>query len=144
MHYKIKQMQNKAIKISAQGFILLSALSFLYVSMMGFISPQSVMDLVNVQLNNNDAISSIRGVYGGVGLSIVIILVWLMVKDFKKGLIVLCLLWGFYAASRMITGIADGSLGSFGRQWLMIESFFFVIAIVFLIVSKATFKPAKS
>lgn len=137
-------MQNKVIKIAAQVYILLSALSFLYVSAIGFIAPQSVMDLVNVQLNNNDAISSIRGVYGGVGMSIVIILAWLMMKDFRKGLVVLSLLWGFYAASRIVTGFTHGALGSFGRQWLLMESFFFVIAIAFLIVSATKFRPAKN
>lgn len=122
-------MQNKAIRISAQVYILLSAFSFMYVSIMGFISPQAVMDLVNVQLPNNDAISSIRGVYGGVGLSIVIMLIWFMLKDLQKGLIMLALLWGFYAASRIITQSAEGPLGSFGQQWLITESIFFALAI---------------
>lgn len=126
-------MQNKAIRISAQVYILLSAFSFLYVSIMGFISPQAVMDLVNVQLSNNDAISSIRGVYGGVGLSIVIMLIWFMLKDLQKGLIMLALLWGFYAASRIITQSAEGPLGSFGQQWLIIETFFFALAIGLLV-----------
>lgn len=126
-------MQSKAIRISAQVYILLSAFSFLYVSIMGFISPQAVMDLVNVQLSNNDAISSIRGVYGGVGLSIVIMLIWFMLKDLQKGLIMLALLWGFYAASRIITQSAEGPLGSFGQQWLIIETFFFALAIGLLV-----------
>lgn len=53
-----------------QGYMLLSALAILSVSLMAFSNPQSVMDLVQVQLPNPDAFSSIRGAYGGVGLTL--------------------------------------------------------------------------
>ena len=56
--------QKKSVLIASRVFILLSALSLLSVSLMAFANPQSVMDLVQVQLSNNDAFSSIRGVYG--------------------------------------------------------------------------------
>lgn len=92
---------------------------------MAFANPQSVMDLVQVRLNNNDAFSSIRGVYGGVGLTLVITLIYLMLKEVQKGVAFLCLLWGCYAVSRIITIVAEGPLGAFGKQWLVIESFFF-------------------
>ncbi len=114
--------------LAAKGFILLSALSLLSVSLMAFASPQAVMDLVQVKLGNTDAYSSIRGVYGGVGMTLVISLVYLMLKDVRKGLGFLMLLWGFYALSRSITIFAEGSLGAFGTQWLVIESVFFLIA----------------
>ena len=71
---------NSIILFSGQVFILISALCFLGVSLMAFNSPQSVMDMVGVQLNNTDALSSIRGVYGGVGLTLAIALVYLMKK----------------------------------------------------------------
>jgi hypothetical protein len=60
---------NKLLTVFARGFILLSAFCFLSVGLMAFVSPQAVMDLVKVNLGNTDAISSIRGVYGGVGLT---------------------------------------------------------------------------
>jgi hypothetical protein len=94
------------------------------------------MDLVQVQLNNTDALSSIRGVYGGVGLTLVISLIYLMLKDVQKGLAFLCLLWGLYAVSRIITIVAEGALGAFGSQWLFIESVFFGIAIVLFFLRK--------
>jgi len=132
-------MQNKKLKLSAQVYIALSALSLLYVSMMAFVSPQAVMDLVQVNLTNNDAISSIRGVYGGVGLTLFISLVWLMLKDVPKGLGFLCLLWSLYALSRVITIISDGTLGAFGRQWLLTESLLFAIgAVLFIKVNTST------
>lgn len=117
------------LRRTAQGFILLSALSLLSVSMMAFTSPQAVMDLVQVQLTNTDAFSSIRGVYGGVGLTLVISLVYLLRTDVSKALAFLCLLWGFYALSRTITIFAEGALGAFGRQWLVLESVLFTLAL---------------
>jgi hypothetical protein len=120
---------NSIILFSGQVFILISALCFLGVSLMAFNSPQSVMDMVGVQLNNTDALSSIRGVYGGVGLTLAIALVYLMKKDRQKGLLFLCILWGCYALSRVITIFLDGSLGAFGRQWLFTEAVFFFIAL---------------
>ncbi|GAB3512018.1 hypothetical protein GCM10027341_52260 [Spirosoma knui] len=138
-------MQTQTIfKRAAQGFILLSALALLSVSIMAFSNPQSVMDLVRVQLNNTDAFSSIRGVYGGVGLTLFISLLYLMLQDFRKGLVFLSLLWGFYALSRTITVFSEGPLGAFGRQWLLIESGFFVLALTLLWVTrKATVSPEK-
>lgn len=125
----------KTLKISSQAFIVLSCLSLLYVSLMAFVSPQAVMDLVNVTLPNNDAISSIRGIYGGVGLTIVIMLFYLAFADVKKGLMMLSLFWGLYALSRGITIAAEGQLGAFGKQWLMIESMFCIIAVVLLAIN---------
>lgn len=118
----------KTATVIAKGFILLSGISFLSVSLMAFNNPQSVMDLVSVKLTNNDAISSIRGVYGGVGLALFIALVYKMKHNFLEALGFLMLLWGAYTASRLITIFHEGSLGAFGRQWLGIESLFFMIA----------------
>ncbi|HTN07613.1 DUF4345 domain-containing protein [Agriterribacter sp.] len=130
-------MKTKRIVLaSSKAFIALSALSLLSVSLMALKNPQSVMDMVNVQLSNNDAFSSIRGVYGGVGLTIFISLIYLLKKDVKKGLGFLCLLWGLYAVSRMITISTEGALGAFGSQWLIIESSFFTIAAALLILNK--------
>ncbi|HZG24701.1 MAG TPA: DUF4345 domain-containing protein [Chitinophagaceae bacterium] len=132
----------KTLVFASKGFILLSALSLLSVSLMAFANPQSVMDLVHVQLNNTDAFSSIRGVYGGVGLTLFISLVYLMIKDTQKGLLFLCLLWGFYALSRTITIFMEGALGEFGTQWLTIESLFFFIASALLFFHKKAVKAA--
>lgn len=120
----------KIINAASIVFILFSASSLLMVSLMAITNPQSVMDLVQVQLPNTDAYSSIRGIYGGVGLVIITQLIYLLVKDRKKALAFLSLFWGAYAASRLITIVAEGSLGAFGSQWLMIESVFCVLSVV--------------
>lgn len=126
----------RTLRLASQGFILLSALSLLSVSMMAFSNPQAVMDLVAVQLNNTDAFSSIRGVYGGVGLTLFISLLYLVRQDFQTGLAFLALLWGFYALSRIITVFTEGALGAFGTQWLITETVFFSIALLLFRINK--------
>ncbi len=128
--------KQKMILVVSRSFMGLSALSMLSVSLMAFSDPQSVMDLVHVELNNNDAFSSIRGVYGGVGLTLFITIVYLLIKQVRTGLIFLSMLWGFYALSRLMTIVAEGDLGTFGTQWLITESCFFVIALVLSLVYK--------
>jgi|GEM_PF-1100551 len=127
----VRIMQSR-IGLLAQGFILLSAAAFLSVSVLAFINPQAVMDLVQVRLPNTDAYSSIRGAYGGVGLTLCISLVYLLLRDRRTGLRFLCLLWGLYALSRVLTIFIEGTLGAFGRQWLLIETTGFLIALSLL------------
>ena len=126
----------KITKISSQFFIGFSIFSLGYVALLSLLSPQATMDLVSTTLPNTDAISSIRGIYGGVGLVITIQLIYLLIKDLNKGLIFLALFWGAYAVSRLITFMVDGPLGDFGLQWLGIESTFCVLAIILMSISK--------
>jgi len=129
-------MKTKSIQIISKGFILLSGFSLLFVSLMAFYNPQSVMDLVSVQLTNTDAYSSIRGVYGGVGLTLFITLLYTLKKNLIEGLALLSILWGLYALSRIITILHEGSLGAFGTQWLSIESIFCLLAFVLYMLNK--------
>jgi hypothetical protein len=122
----------KIISLVSGAFIGFSALSIITVSMMAFFDPQAVMDLVNVKLMNNDAISSIRGVYGGVGLTLFLTLVYLGFRDQTKGLLFAAVLWGLYAVSRLITIFREGPLGDFGNQWLTIETGLCMAALILL------------
>lgn len=124
--------KEKFIRVTAIAFIVFSAFCLLMVSVMAFVNPQSVMDLVAVKLTNNDAYSSIRGIYGGVGLTIVISLLYLIRNNMKYALLFLSLLWGFYAASRLITIVVEGPLGAFGNQWIITESVLCGIAVLLL------------
>jgi len=124
--------KEKLIRVAAIAFIVFSAFCLLMVSLMAFVNPQSVMDLVSVKLNNNDAYSSIRGIYGGVGLTIVISLIYLIRTHVKEALLFLTLLWGLYAISRLITILVEGPLGDFGMQWIVTESVLCGIAVVLL------------
>jgi hypothetical protein len=122
--------------ISARGFIFLSAFSLVYVAILAIINPQSVMDLVQVKLTNTDALSSIRGVYGGVGVTLFITLVYLGIYHIEKGLAFLSLFWGSYSLSRIITILVDGALGSFGTNWLWIETIFCLIGISLILFGR--------
>ena len=125
-------MKSKIVKFSSKGLILFSAFAIVMVSAMAFSDPQAVMNLVGVQLPNTDAYSSIRGVYGGVGLTLFVTLLYLAIKDYKKGLVFTTVLWGCYALSRIITIAVEGSLGAFGNQWLLIESVLCFLSIILL------------
>jgi hypothetical protein len=122
----------KILSVASSTFIGFSAFAIGMVSIMAFFNPQAVMDLVNVKLTNNDAYSSIRGVYGGVGLTIFITFVYLGFSDQTKGLTYAVVLWGLYAISRLITIVNEGPLGDFGNQWLVIESCLCLIALALL------------
>ena len=123
-------MNSKKLRVTNSVFIGFSALSLLSVSIMAFLNPQSVMDLVAVKLNNTDAFSSIRGVYGGAALAMVIFLVSAMKHQQKTALFFLTLLWGLYAISRAITILVEGPLGDFGTQWIITETILFTIAVL--------------
>jgi hypothetical protein len=125
-----KIYMKKFIQFTSSAIIIISCCSFLMVGAMAFMDPQKVMDLVAVSLDNNDALSSIRGVYGGVGFSIAFFLLYLLRNNKTMALGFLGLVWGFYALSRIITIIAEGPLGSFGSQWLVIESLLFLSCVL--------------
>lgn len=128
LYQKLNLMKQQLIMVAANGFIIVSAMALLSVSIMAFHDPQSVMALVQVELQNNDAYSSIRGIYGGVGLSIVLMLVHLLKHNKQWALYFLMVMWGLYAVSRIMTILMEGPLGDFGSQWLVIECLFCGIA----------------
>lgn len=127
---------NKVIKISAHVLMTFSVLGIVSVSLMAFNSPQSVMDLVQVKLENTDAMSSIRGVYGGAGIAILTVMIYLWRNDLAKGMVFLSIFWGSYALSRLITIMADGALGAFGTQWIYTESILAIAAFAVYMGSK--------
>lgn len=130
----------KVIRWASNAYIVFSAFSILMVSIMAFVSPQAVMDLVGVKLPNTDAFSSIRGVYGGVGLTIVLAVMYLMATKKQEAIMFLAVLWGLYALSRFITIFSEGALGAFGTQWIITETVLFVLAIILMGLSKK-FQP---
>ncbi|MFM8912673.1 MAG: DUF4345 domain-containing protein [Flammeovirgaceae bacterium] len=122
----------RTLNVASVAFLAFSAVAILAVSLMAFNNPQHGMDMVQVQLPNTDAYSSIRGIYGGVGFTIFLTLVYLTIKDHLRGLNFAAVLWGFYAISRVITIFSEGALGAFGTQWLTIETLLCLMAILLL------------
>jgi hypothetical protein len=134
-------MKKQTTSFRLAGFLLyFSAFAILMVSAMAFMNPQDVMDLVQVKLSNNDAFSSIRGVYGGVGLAIIAVILYCVKNDRRLGLLFLSILWGGYAFSRLLTILVEGQLGQFGTQWLIIESVLCIAAISLYASAKKTVK----
>lgn len=129
-------MKTKITNGLSATVIGISLLSIFSVCVMAFTSPQAVMDLVQVQLPNTDAYSSIRGVYGGVSVAIIAITIYLWRQQQQRALWFLALLWGMYAISRSLTIVIDGALGPFGTQWLLIESILSLSALSLAITTR--------
>jgi hypothetical protein len=113
---------SRYLGFAAWALIAVSVLGVGMVSLMAFMDPQGVMDLVQVELGNTDAYSSIRGVYGGVGFTLLVVLIVVARRDRRAAMGFLGLFWGMYALSRLMTMGLEGALGAFGSQWLVIES----------------------
>lgn len=120
----------KIVRLMPYLFVILSMLSIGWVAILAINDPQEVMNLVHVQLPNNDALSSIRGVYGGVGLTIAAWLLYGCLKNVSYALAFLTCLWGAYALSRLLTILLDGPLNDFGVFWFGVESTFFLVALI--------------
>lgn len=86
--------KQKLLRVSSVILVLFSAFASFMVSVMAMVDPQGVMDLVQVKLSNNDAYSSIRGVYGGVGITLVCLLIYLAVRHVKLGVAFIALFVG--------------------------------------------------
>lgn len=131
-------MQKKIIlKRSAQLYIWVSIICLSYVALCSLWNPQQTMDLVSVRLDSTDAKSSIRGIYGGAGLTICLLLFYFVFKNVRKGLLFLAIFWAAYATSRVLTIFVDGPLGEFGSTWLLIESLMcFMAVLLFLLMNK--------
>lgn len=123
------------IKTSTRIYIGASIFALGFVALQSLFNPQLTMDLVSTTLPNTDAMSSIRGIYGGAGLAIVSLLMYLLFRDLSKGLMFLAIFWGAYAISRLLTIWLDGPLGAFGSKWLVIESILCFIAIALSVLS---------
>ena len=121
-------MRIKTIKIIGNLLISISLYSLGYVSFMAWWSPNAIMALVGEQLNNADAISSIRGVYGAAGLFLIIIMSYVWSKSLLNALRFLSLFWSLYAIARLVTLLYDGPLGNFATLWLSIEMTFAIFS----------------
>lgn len=131
---------NRIIDIATWAIVLISALGTLSVSLMALVDPQGVMAMVHTPLDNADAYSSVRGVFGGVGLTLAAIMVWVFRRDRTAGLGFIALFWGNYALYRALTIAMDGPLGAFGGQWIVIETMLALAALALYVVRKRAVK----
>lgn len=113
---------NKFLNMATWAVVAISAMGTLSVSIMALFDPRAVMAMVNTPLDNTDALSSVRGVFGGVGITLAAIMVWVFRRDRTTAMGFIALFWGNYALCRALTIAMDGPLGAFGSQWIMIEA----------------------
>lgn len=123
LYFKYKLMKTRqTVKLFLQAFILFSILNLLTWSVIPFMSLQAIRNLVTIRLPDTTALSSIRGVYGGMGLTLFISLLYLQFTNLRHSLAILCLLSGVVALSPIIITFSEGTLGAFSSQWLLTES----------------------
>lgn len=121
---------HRSLELATWGLVIVSALGVLSVSLSALFDPKGVMALVHTPLDNTDAYSSVRGVFGGVGITLAAIMVWVFRRDRTATVGFIALFWGNYALCRALTIAVDGPLGDFGNRWIGIESALAVCALV--------------
>lgn len=123
----------KTINTVSLVFLLLMGLAFVKVGIETFISPQSVLNNVGIQLNNNSALSSIRAVYGGMHLVFGLFCFFGAFKA-KKGALGLLVLYTLGFVLGRLSGIfLDGAPNAFVNQWRVTETVCLAIALFLFI-----------
>ena len=116
-------------------FLILTGLATLNIALQAIADPQSVMNFVDVQLNNVTARNSIRAFYGTVNLSFALFWLYAAFRAQRTGLLLAALYTGGFALGRLLSMALDGMPGAFALQWLVVESVFGTSAILLLILT---------
>ena len=122
----------KTIQTFTTVFLVLVGLAFLNIDVQGFIDPQSVMDFVDVQLNNVSARNSTRAYYGGVNLTFALFLIYGAFRMKREALILAALYGGGFVLGRLYSILLEGTPSSFIFTWLTIESVLTLVALTLL------------
>jgi hypothetical protein len=85
---------SKFLEFATWTIVAISALGTLSVSLTALLDPAGVMALVHTPLDNTDAFSSIRGVFGGVGITLAAAMVWIFRRDRTAAMGFLAMFWG--------------------------------------------------
>lgn len=110
-------------------FLIITGLATLNIAVQALVDPQTVMNFVDVQLNNITARNSIRAFYGSVNLAFALFWLYAAFRDQRTGLILAGLYTGGFALGRLVSITLDGMPGAFALQWLVVESLFALIAL---------------
>ena len=122
----------KTIQTFTTVFLVLVGLAFLNIAVQAFIDPQSVMDFVDVQLNNVSARNSTRAYYGGVNLTFALFLIYGAFRMKREALILAALYGGGFVLGRLYSILLEGTPSSFIFTWLTIESVLTLVALTLL------------
>lgn len=122
----------KTISIFTKVFLVLVGLAFLNIAIQAFINPQSVMNFVNVTLDNISARNSTRAYYGGVNLTFALFFIYGAFKAEKTALILASLYGGGFVLGRVYSILIEGQPSIFIITWLIIELTLTLIALFLL------------
>ncbi len=117
-------------------FLILTGLATLNIALQAIADPQSVMNFVEVQLNNVTARNSIRAFYGTVNLAFALFWLYAAFREQRTGLLLAALYTGGFAIGRLMSMALDGMPGAFALQWLVVESVFGAAAIGLLFLQE--------
>ncbi len=127
----------RKIEIITTAFLVLVGLAFLNVAVQAMIDPQSVMDFVNVELDNISARNSIRAFYGGVNLFFALFIIYGAFKMKREGLILMTLYGGGFVFGRLYSILLEGNPSSFIWTWLGVEGVLTLVSLFLLYQLKA-------
>jgi hypothetical protein len=108
---------------------VLVGLAFLNVAIQAFINPQSVMDFINVTLDNVNARNSTRAYYGGVNLTFALFLIYGAFKAKREALILASLYGSGFVLGRVYSILTEGKPSNFILTWLTIELGLTIVSI---------------
>ena len=126
----------KTLTWATRIFLILTGLATLNIALQAIADPQSVMNFVDVQLNNITARNSIRAFYGTVNLAFALFWLYAAFRAQRTGLLLAALYTGGFALGRLMSMALDGMPGAFALQWLVVESVFGAAAIGLLILQE--------
>lgn len=135
---------SKFLEFATWTIVAISALGTLSMSLTALLAPAGLMALVHTPLDNTDAFSSIRGVFGGVGITLAAAMVWIFRRDRTAAMGFLAMFWGNYALCRTLTIVMDGPLGDFGNQWIGIEATLAVLSAVVYVLRRKAMRPRRT
>lgn len=94
-------------------FLMIIGVAFLNVAIQALVNPQSVMDFVDVSLDNISAKNSIRAYYGGVNLALALFMMYGAFKMRREALLFLILYGSGFVVGRIYGILVDGLPRSF-------------------------------
>ncbi|ASZ13691.1 DUF4345 domain-containing protein [Chitinophaga pendula] len=129
------------IQTITKVFLSLTGIAFLNIAVQAILNPQSIMDLVSVQLDNISARNSIRAYYGGVNLAFAIFLLYGAFKMQREALTLVFLYCSGFVAGRLYSILTEGKPSAFILNWLVIESVLAILSFLLLLKAKRRLSP---
>lgn len=127
----------KKIDKTTKIYLLFVGALMLYFSILTLFNPQTIMEFINVKLDNINAKNSIRSFYGGVNFTFSIFLIYASFFSRKTGLLLTSIYGCGFILGRIYSIIIDGIPDSFIITCLLIETILTIFSLtLFYYLSK--------